>query len=200
MHNIPFDFNSEEMSDSEMDDNISVEEDPVVTSHASEFWSDHLGPKKTNASLLEFQCKKKLRVKKDSVVVDLTTGEGKFWSDELKESVTPYFFDKYKNKDNFPRQYSDVESYSRLSSLEGKADVVFHDPPYCAVGGGHRLNNCDWNKSFSRIKFNFAYGVDYPYTKEMIHHMYFCGFERAKMLLKDGGFFLVKCMNFKDNP
>ncbi len=185
----------------ELDDYISVEEDPVVTSHASEFWSTLcLGPKKTNAKLLEFQCMKKLGVGKESVVVDLTTGESNFWSDQLKGSVTPHLFDKYKNKENFPERYCNVESYGSLSSLEGKADVVFHDPPYCAVGGGHRLNNCDWDESQSRIRFNYAYGVDYSYTKEMILHMYLCGFERAKTLLKDGGYFLVKCMNFKNNP
>ena len=53
--------------------------------------------------------------------------------------------------------------------LNNKITVRFFlcDPPYVSANGGHTVNNCDWEKSFSRMKFNDAYGIgSMKYSKE----------------------------------
>ena len=40
---------------------------------------------------------------------------------------------------------------------------------------------------------------DYKYDIDMIEYMYLKGFQNAKLILKDGGHFLVKTMDFDQN-
>lgn len=111
--------------------------------------------------------------------------------------------------------------------LNNKITVRFFlcDPPYVSANGGHTVNNCDWEKSFSRMKFNDAYGIgSMKYSKEskfevfwsftlmyIIFTMFNSHFNKTAIVLfyvrlfmialdvlSDDGYVLVKSMNSKN--
>lgn len=145
---------------SEAKTNTVRKKHPTRTSSIDkEFWGNLLGPIKNNASLVEDQCLHKLRVDMNTTIVDLTTGEKKFWTEKMMNLVDAQFFDKYKNELIDPMKYPGVKPYCLIKTLINKADVVFHDPPYAEIEGGHTILNCNWENSLSRIRFNFVFGV-----------------------------------------
>lgn len=139
-----------------------------------------------------------LKVPQDSIIVDLTNGEGQF-TDKVKQWYEVFAVDKYKNRELKPEDFADILSYECPQFTEllgkGRAVVVIFDPPYQSISGDHNLHNCNGDRSISRIEFNNRYGVSFPYTVSMIHCFYLKGFELAKKLLAPGGSFLVKLMN-----
>jgi len=141
------------------------------------------------------------------IVVDMTYGEGGFWSENLKSyfpTENMVFCDMFKHKDAYPEPYQSTHPLEALLShgefrqnLKGVIKALIYDPPYAVIQGGHIITNCNWKTSMSRIFFNFRYGVDYTYTEAQILCMYAEGFKNASSILMVEGYFLVKTANFE---
>lgn len=151
-----------------------------------------------NSELISKVLLEDLKVPQDSIIVDLTNGEGQFTA-KVKQWYKIFAVDKYKNRELKPEDFGEVLSYECPEFAElfgkGRAIVVIYDPPYQTMSGQYNLHNCNGDKSGGRIDFNDRYGVSFPYTVTMIHCFYLKGFELAEKLLAPGGFFLVKLMN-----
>lgn len=113
-----------------------------------------------------------------------------------------YKSDKFKNNVICPdeEQYSDVHPIDYNLELGLLVDFICYDFPYATVNGGHNASNCILENSRSRIEFNKRYGIEMRYTPMNIREFFIFATEVCNILLKDGGFLLLKCKDVRHQP
>ena len=143
--------------------------------------------------------------------------------------ITIYKSDMFKNNRDstnpkFEHSFPIDITHEHLLNKEIKVRFFLCDPPYVSANAGHTVNNCDWEKSFSRMKFNDAYGigsmkysndskcfglyfiakldisyhVQLSFQQTVIVLFYVRLFMIALDVLSDDGYVLVKSMNSKN--
>jgi hypothetical protein len=115
----------------------------------------------------------KLWIKPDDLVVDVTWGRGRFWTDFQPERLIRH--DLYT---------LDGVDFRVLPEVDASVDVVVLDPPYTAPGGRATSTIAD---------FNDRYGIDLvPATVADTQELIAAGIKEATRVLKQGGRMIVK--------
>jgi hypothetical protein len=118
-----------------------------------------------------------LWIKPDDLVVDVTYGEGNFWTVYRPARLVAH--DKFKG---------DGVDFRELPELDGSVDVVVFDPPYIAQGGRETSTTQDMLN---------RYGLhDVPKTTAELELYISAGITEAARVLVKGGRLLVKCMDY----
>lgn len=118
-----------------------------------------------------------LWIKPDDLVVDVTYGEGNFW--------THYQPDRLVAHDLFK---GDGVDFRALPELDGSVDVVIFDPPYIAQGGRETSTTQDMLA---------RYGLhEVPKTTDELDRYIADGISEASRVLKFRGRLMVKCMDY----
>lgn len=122
-------------------------------------------------------------------------------SAKTENLYTVHKSDKYKNSDlSDDPKYRDVKPLGTYMKHKGKYAVAIFDPPYSSQAGGHTATNCNLKRSASKMKFNDQYGTTFQYSATLILSMIAETCVLATKLLAPGGFFLVKCKDYKGLP
>ena len=79
-------------------------------------------------------------------------------------NITIFRSDMFKNnRDSTDTKYKHTypieETHAYLLKMKIKVKFFLCDPPYVSANAKHTVNNCNWEKSLSRMKFNSAYGI-----------------------------------------
>ena len=163
-----------------------------------------LGESRTNAQLIYRVVVQTLKAERGDTLWDATSGERLFQSDQLRRHLTVFSSDFFKNyRDCDDEKYEDVLPPDKMDvKIESGVKIKFMcvDPPHNEINGGHTVNNCNMEKSLSRIKFNFTYGVWFKYNENMIALFYVKLLIKAKEALADDGYLLVKVQDLEKSP
>lgn len=117
-----------------------------------------------------------LWIKPDDVVVDVTYGRGKFWTDYRPVGLITHDLG------------ADGVDFRHLPEADSSVDVVVFDPPYIAQGGRDTSTLPD---------FLDRYGlVDVPATSGELLDLIAAGIVEAARVLAPQGRLLVKCMDY----
>ena len=108
-------------------------------------------------------------------IIDLTYGEGNFWTDGLLKEYDVRMYDKYKHGGK-------VFSYERLAedAMDPSvvADLVVLDPPYRATGGGYTIWGPDNIAKGKKVIYDMEWrntwyihtGTEYVCRKEQVEN------------------------------
>lgn len=118
-----------------------------------------------------------LWIEDDDLVVDVTYGEGNFWT--KYEPVNLVKHDLYK---------VDGVDFRALPEADSSVDVVVFDPPYIAQGG---------RETSTIPAFLDRYGLEgVPKTTAELFELIEAGMTEAARVLQPGGRLVVKCMDY----
>lgn len=123
-------------------------------------------------------------------------------SDKVKRVFDVYNSDKYKHRMAYPgnEKYADTEPIEHYIQLRKFFYVLICDPPYSEQGGGHNANNANLKKAKGFMNQNERFGVGVTYTRENILAMFVEIFEHSRLLLKSGGYLLLKLKDYDGVP
>lgn len=118
-----------------------------------------------------------LWIRPDDLVVDVTYGEGRFWTEYRPHRLVAH--DLYK---------LDGVDFRALPEEDGSVDVVVLDPPYIAQGG---------RDSATAVDFRDRYGLnEAPKSSAELRELVAAGITEAARVLRPSGRLLVKTMNY----
>lgn len=125
----------------------------------------------TNAHMIA-DCKRLNYI--NGLVVDVTYGEGNFWTIYRPDGLVGH--DKWKG---------DGVDFRALPEADGSVDTLVFDPPY-KLSGTPALGEMD-----------DRYGVDarHPNSWQTVHQIIRDGIKEAGRVVRSGGHLLLKCMN-----
>eukprot|EP00944_MAST-04C_sp_MAST-4C-sp1_P014366 g14366.t1 len=123
-------------------------------------------------------------------IIDLTYGEGNFWTDGLLKEYDVRMYDKYKHGGR-------VASYEKLA-LDAvdpgvMADLVVLDPPYRATGGGYNWLNSRCN--YAQV-VQSSFGAEHHLHRDNVLQFYESGLVNATCF--NPKFLLVKVQDQAD--
>ena len=120
-----------------------------------------------------------LWIKPDDLVVDVTYGRGRFWTDYRPANLVCHDID--------PRLGDGVD-FCELPEDDESVDVVVFDPPYISVGGRNTSTVPDMLD---------RYGLeDAPTSPEELSELIACGISEAHRVLKRGGKLFLKTADY----
>lgn len=116
-------------------------------------------------------------------VVDMTYGDGKFWT-----ACNPHTIGVRFNAHDIDRDKGDGVDWADLPEGDESVDIAIMDPDYVSRGGRETSTIPDMVG---------AYGMDYADSTPAALWTSICeGIDEAHRVLKPGGLFMLKCMNY----
>jgi hypothetical protein len=121
----------------------------------------------------------KLWMKPEYTVVDITSGNQKWWTKFRPEDLICHDLDPEKG---------DGVDFRALPEEDGSVDVVVFDPPFVSVGG---------RKTSTITGMLESYGlVHAPNTPAGVDDLIYEGITEAARIVRTGGFLWLKCMSY----
>lgn len=122
-----------------------------------------------------------LYVRKGSTVADITFGKGVFWKSVPKKAYKLLATDLATGVDS-----------RKLPYKANSIDCIVFDPPYMHTPGGTAHSG---HQNYEKYYGNNRAGVGERKYHEAVLDLYFDTGLEAKRVLRDGGFFIVKCQD-----